>query len=62
MEAVINALVNAGGYAVLAGLAFWMMHKTTESHREEVSKLSEVIRENSAAISALLAHFQGADK
>ena len=57
----INALTNAGGYAILAGLAFWMLHQISEGHREEVAKLGEVIRENTAAISALLEHFRGSD-
>lgn len=57
-QTLVNALVQAGGYAVLCWFLIRQTERQTEAHREEVAKLSEVIRGNTEAIAALTGRVQ----
>lgn len=52
-DIIIQAIVQAGGYAALCILMLRYLEKETERHRQEVTELSTVIRENTAAITRL---------
>ena len=45
-QAVMGALVQAGGYAILCGLLIWRFGQA-------IDRLTEVIRENTAALAEL---------
>lgn len=48
MDAIVEAVVGSGGYAALCVLLVLQLRET-----------NQVIRDNTAAISGLLAHFEG---
>lgn len=56
---IINALTQAGGYAALCVLLVLQLRDENKAHRDEVNELGDVVRENTAAITALLEHLRG---
>ena len=59
VQTIMQAVVQAGGYAALCCLLIRQTSEQTAAHREEVAKLAEVIRGNTEAIAALTGQVQG---
>ena len=58
-DAVVNAIIGAGGYAILCWLMMKELSAEREAHRKEVQALSECISANTAAVTALREHLAG---
>lgn len=58
--AIVSVITQAGGYAALCVLLVIQLRDESKAHREEVTELSGVIRDNTATVAALLEHLKGA--
>lgn len=54
-----SQLIGSLGFPIVACVAmFWKMNKDSADHKEEVTRLADVIADNTTAITALTSHIK----
>lgn len=55
---IISAIQNVGLPTVLCGVLCWYINKLTASHKDELDKLSEAIKNNTLIMQKVLIHLE----
>lgn len=50
---ILQAISTVGFPIVMCGIMFWFLNKETESHKEEMISLKEVVSENNQILASL---------
>lgn len=53
VRAITDAISGVGFPIVVSGALFWFMNKSNETHKEEIDKLSEAIKNNTKIVERL---------
>lgn len=62
VQAIITAISTVGFPIVMCGALFWYMINQRDSHKEEISKMTEAINNNTLALQKLLDKLGGSNE
>lgn len=54
IDIVLNAITTVGFPIVMCGILLWYIYKTQKSHKEEVTRLTEAIQNNTIVMEKIL--------
>lgn len=54
IDIVLNAITTVGFPIVMCGILLWYIYKSQKSHKEEVTKLTEAIQNNTVVMQKIL--------
>lgn len=57
VETISNLISSLGFPIVVCGAMFWLMNKNTETHKEEMEKMTEALNNNTTIITKLYEQF-----
>lgn len=61
-SAIVEIISNLGFPIAVAAALFWKMNKQDADHKEEVTKMTEALNNNTIAITKLVDELKGGDK
>ena len=62
IQSIITAISTVGFPIVMCGALFWYMINQRDSHKEEISKMTEAINNNTLALQKLLDKLGGTNE
>lgn len=62
VQAIITAISTVGFPIVMCGALFWYMINQRDAHKEEISKMTEAINNNTLALQKLLDKLGGTNE